>query len=112
MATKPSGTPSMGEATKKSTSKASAKRQQAVATERSRKLFPWLCGIVVALLPLIFSIVNAFVIYGDNIDVNQPYLEFAKGFLFDGDLLWVAVALLTTSLLSAGLVVYLASGGM
>jgi len=77
------------------------KRDQKLARENSMKAALWVIGIIVALLPYFWSKINANWFYADNEIARDSYLEFASEFIYGGELLWIAVTLLFTSLTEA-----------
>ena len=103
MTNKSQSKPSIGKAAKTSAGVARTKQQQSAAIERAIRLAEWVLGIIIALLPFIWSLVSAYALYGDNNDIKGLYIKFAIGFFVDGVLLWIAVTLLGTSLIDAAL---------
>jgi predicted metal-binding membrane protein len=108
MAAKPK--PSLGLATKAAAGVVHTKQQQTAAIERSIRITSWILGMFIALLPPIWSYFNAYALYGDNKDIKELYIEFATKFFVSGELLWIAITLLATSLMDTILKSFLMKG--
>ena len=62
----------------------------------ANRVLGWLIGIVVALIPLVYSWVEMF-LYTGNDDIVKKYSEFADDFVNSGSFLWLSITLLSVS---------------
>lgn len=90
--------PSLNNTSKAGTQETQEKDKESKIVKRANQKFVWVCGLVLALFPVLLCI-GLGIIHFDDEEMVKAYKAFVYEFFASGSFLWLSITLLATSLL-------------